>query len=62
MHFLNLSGDIAARMNLIGSYLLQLLIAGLLGSLFVIRASWDRIKTFFRRLFSRRDDDSSDEE
>ncbi|HEY46927.1 MAG: hypothetical protein AMJ88_02685 [Anaerolineae bacterium SM23_ 63] len=45
-----------------GSYLLQLLIAGLLGSLFVIRASWDRIKTFFRRLFSRRDDDSSDEE
>ena len=77
MYFLPLSGDIAAHMNLItvflrnnvayldpgsGSYLLQLLIAGLLGSLFVIRASWDRIKTFFRGLFSRRDDDSSDEE
>ena len=77
MHFLHLSGDIAARMNLItiflrnnvayldpgsGSYLLQLLIAGLLGSLFVVRASWGKIKTFFRKLFSRQDDDSNDEE
>ncbi len=32
-----------------GSYLLQLLIAGLLGSLFVIRASWSRIVGFFNR-------------
>ena len=77
MHFLHLSSEIAARMNMIsvllrqnmayldpgsGSYLLQLLIAGLLGSLFVVKASWGRIKTFFRRLFSRRDNDSSDEE
>lgn len=77
MHSLHLSGDIAARMNLItiflrnnvayldpgsGSYLLQLLIAGLLGSLFVVRASWGKIKTFFRKLFSRQDDDSNDEE
>ena len=77
MHFLHLSGDVAARMNLVsvflrnniayldpgsGSYLLQLLIAGLLGSLFVVRASWGKIKTFFRKLFSRRDDDANDEE
>ena len=32
-----------------GSYLLQLLIAGLLGGMFAIRASWGRIKNFFRR-------------
>jgi hypothetical protein len=77
MHFLHLSSEIAARVSVIsfllrnnmayldpgsGSYLLQLLIAGLLGSLFVIKASWGRIKNFFRRLFSRQDDDSSDEE
>ncbi len=77
MEFFHLGSDIAARMNLInvflrnniayldpgsGSYLLQLLIAGLVGSLFVIRASWDRIKNFFRGLVSRRDDDSNDEE
>lgn len=77
MEFLHLSSDIAARINLItvflrnnlayldpgsGSYLLQLLIAGLVGSLFVIRASWDKIKNFFRGLFSRGDDDTNDEE
>jgi hypothetical protein len=32
-----------------GSYLLQLLIAALLGSVFVIRASWSRITGFFKR-------------
>ena len=77
MHFLHLSGDIAARMNLItvflrnnvayldpgsGSYLLQLLIAGLLGGLFVVRASWDKIKSFFRKLFSREEEKPTDEE
>jgi hypothetical protein len=77
MHFLHLSSEIVARMNVIsvllrqniayldpgsGSYLLQLLIAGLLGSLFVVKASWGKIKTFFRRVFSRRENDSSDEE
>lgn len=39
-----------------GSYLLQLLIAGLLGSLFVIRASWSRIIGFFNR--DAKEDDS----
>ena len=32
-----------------GSYLLQLLIAGLLGSLFVIRTYWSRIIGFFNK-------------
>lgn len=45
-----------------GSYLLQLLIAGILGSLFVVRASWDRIKGFFANLFSHKEDDSADDE
>jgi hypothetical protein len=45
-----------------GSYLLQLLIAGLLGSLFVVRASWDKIKTFFRGLFSRKEETPPDDQ
>jgi hypothetical protein len=45
-----------------GSYLLQLLIAGLLGSLFVIRASWGKIKGFFRGLFGRQEEIPTDEE
>jgi len=36
-----------------GSILLQVLIAGLLASLLIIRSSWAKIKTFFNRLFSR---------
>jgi hypothetical protein len=36
-----------------GSYLLQLLIAGLLGAAFVVRASWGRIRSFLRGLFGR---------
>ena len=32
-----------------GSFLIQLLVAGLLGAGFVIRASWGKIKTFFTR-------------
>jgi hypothetical protein len=45
-----------------GSYLLQLLIAGILGSLFVVRASWDRIKGFFGNLISRNKDNAADDE
>lgn len=36
-----------------GSYILQLLVAGLVGGAFVIKMFWSRIQTFFRRLFSR---------
>jgi len=46
-----------------GSYLIQLLIAGLLGGAFVIRAFWGRILTFFRGLLNRDaivDDDDDD--
>ena len=37
-----------------GSYLLQLLIGGLLGGLFVLKVSWHRVTSFFSSLFSRR--------
>ena len=36
-----------------GRFLLQLLLAGILGGLFVVKMSWSRIKGFFRRLFTR---------
>lgn len=36
-----------------GSFLLQLLLATFLGSLFLVKTFWKRIKTFFGRLFSR---------
>lgn len=45
-----------------GSYLLQLLLAGLLGSLFVVKASWGKIKGFFRHLFGRGEETPPDEE
>lgn len=41
-----------------GSYLLQLLIAGLLGALFVIKMFFFRIKETLKRLFSRGTSDS----
>lgn len=44
-----------------GSYLLQLLIAGLLGGLFVIRLSWGRIRAFFSRRQPRKEDERTDE-
>lgn len=44
-----------------GSYLLQLLAAGALGGLFVIKMSWSRIKGFFGRLLGRRGERPSDE-
>jgi len=41
-----------------GSYLIQLLIAGLVGALFIIKTQWGRIRSFFRNLTGReqRDD------
>lgn len=45
-----------------GSYLLQLLLAGLLGSLFVVKASWGKIKGFFQQLFTRSKETPPDEE
>ena len=45
-----------------GSYLIQLLIAGLLGGAFVIRAFWGKILTFFRGLLNREELDDDDED
>jgi len=36
-----------------GSFLLQLLAAGVLGGLFVLRASWSKVRNFFLRLMGR---------
>ena len=41
-----------------GSFILQLLIAAILGGLVAIRAYWGRIKTYVKRLLSREDVDS----
>jgi hypothetical protein len=40
-----------------GSYIFQLLIAGLLGALFAIKVFWIRIKTFLAGLFSKKNKD-----
>ena len=37
-----------------GSFILQMLIAGLLGAILYVRLAWDRTLQFFARLFSRR--------
>jgi len=37
-----------------GSYFLQLIIAGFLGSLFAIKFQWKKIKTFFINVFPKR--------
>ncbi len=44
-----------------GSYLLQLLIAGALGTLFAVKMFWGRIKGFFaERLFGKKDEEKID--
>lgn len=35
-----------------GSYLLQMVVAGLIGGLFAIKVFWKKIKSFFKNLFS----------
>jgi hypothetical protein len=37
-----------------GSFILQLLLAALVGSLFIIKSYWKKISEFFRKLFTRR--------
>lgn len=37
-----------------GSYIFQLLMAGLLGMLFVMKTFWGRIISFFKRLFVKK--------
>ncbi len=43
-----------------GSFLLQVLVAGLLGASFAVRRFWGDIKGFFRKGFSRGSDSSGD--
>jgi hypothetical protein len=43
-----------------GSYLLQLLIAGLLGGMFVLKSQWGRIKSWFSRRSSQQEPESQD--
>ena len=47
-----------------GSYMFQLLIAFLIGGLFVIKSFWRRIKTYFSSLFLNRksEHDNGDDE
>lgn len=45
-----------------GSYLLQLLIASLMGGLLIARAYWGRIRGFFGRLFGRTQSDEKHED
>lgn len=40
-----------------GSFLLQILLAALLGGLFVLRSYWGKVKTFFANLFSKEDNE-----
>ncbi|MFQ5944339.1 MAG: hypothetical protein ACE5JF_12375 [Anaerolineales bacterium] len=44
-----------------GSYLLQLLIAGILGSLFLLRGYFGRIKSFISGLFSSDEEEDLEE-
>jgi hypothetical protein len=41
-----------------GSYILQMIVAGLLGAAFALRMFWARIKRFFAGVFSRSDRNS----
>ena len=45
-----------------GSFLIQLIIASLLGAAFVIRTSWSRIKSFFKRTFNQTDSELDPQE
>ncbi|HEX9795423.1 MAG TPA: hypothetical protein VGA52_00380 [Anaerolineales bacterium] len=43
-----------------GSYLLQLLIAGAMGGLLMLRIYWSKVKAFFLRLFGRSVEEESE--
>jgi hypothetical protein len=45
-----------------GSYLLQLLLAGLLGAIFIVRAFWGRIKSFFTKKTAEDEEEDVDAE
>ncbi len=39
-----------------GSYMLQILIAGLVGATFAVKTFWKNIRSFFSKLFSKKED------
>ena len=43
-----------------GSFILQILIATLVGGLFIVKMYWTRISGFIRKLFSRGDNDKEE--
>jgi hypothetical protein len=45
-----------------GSVLIQLLIAGLLGAAFILKASWSKIKAFFSRSDAKKEEKSKDDQ
>ncbi len=45
-----------------GSYILQLILAALLGAFFAIKISWKKIRTSFVNLFSKRQKDKENNE
>ena len=45
-----------------GSYVLQLVLATIVGALFAVTLFWRRIKLFFKNLFSPQENDKHDEE
>ncbi len=45
-----------------GSYIIQLLVAGILGAAFVIKTQWNHIVQFFKGLFSKDTGDKSNDE
>jgi hypothetical protein len=61
-----LAGIVASKLAYLdpgsGSYLIQLLIAALLGGAFVIKAFWRQIRSFVANLFSGKKEESEDEQ
>ena len=45
-----------------GSFLIQIIIATLLGAVLVIRSSWGKIQGFFHRLFNKDSESTQDDE
>lgn len=43
-----------------GSYLLQLLIAGVMGGLLMLRVYWGKVSDFFRKLFGQTVEDDEE--
>ena len=43
-----------------GSYFIQIALAALVGALFAVRLFWGRIRAFFRRLFSKAEEEEQD--